>query len=709
MKIRRLIKLFLFFSACILLVLPLNSCQKLTGGGACEKFIEYLRAGAYEEAYALLSSSSRNDEEKERANRIQKQEFVDKHTAIYDALEIDSFNISNIRKNEGEIITTMDYTLTFQSGIIGQMKYDYSMVARREDGSWRIEWSPALIFPMMEWGDTVRFGSIAAKRGEILADGCALAQTVDAMSVYASVSELDEADVSRLAGLLGMETDEVQKKLNKAYDDIAIIHELYPDEMPNSLREQLLGIKGVGIDEGNYAKLRDYPYKDTLAHFVGYVGNATKEEAEALNAELDDGNALYTTDSIIGKLGLEKLYEKELRGVDGYRIFVRTEEGTNRHTLFMQPAQDGLDVQLTINMDLQLRLNELMDLVLYGDDTAGAVVVMNPVTGDIEAMTSYPSYDLNLFARGMSNEAYQALKDAGNTPLYNRVTQGRYPPGSVFKAFTAAMALEYGVLDPDEVFTGTIKDDLWFPTGYGSWIWPGIRRNRMRNRAEPLNMHNAIVNSDNIYFADAALKIGKERFIDYCAKLGLGEAVSFELGAAKSQLMNEGTDWHYKFLADSGYGQGEMLITPLQLAATFSAFANGGDAPEPHLVHSLFKTDGRDYSAVWTREISVWKEGVIEESSIRTLTPMLEHVTSPDYNGTGRPLKVNSCTVAAKTGTAEIGSDKSREISWFVGYRTGVEPEQERLVMVMLEVPAKDEYGELKFEIARHLLKLSAP
>ena len=100
---------------------------------------------------------------------------------------------------------------------------------------------------------------------------------------------------------------------------------------------------------------------------------------------------------------------------------------------------------------------------------------------------------------------------------------------------------------------------------------------------------------------------------------------------------------------------------------------------------------------------------MIEESSIRTLTPMLEHVTSPDYNGTGRPLKVNSCTVAAKTGTAEIGSDKSREISWFVGYRTGVEPEQERLVMVMLEVPAKDEYGELKFEIARHLLKLSAP
>lgn len=240
--------------------------------------------------------------------------------------------------------------------------------------------------------------------------------------------------------LLNMTEANIDKKLEKAYDDVAILKQYYSDQLADSIKEQLLQIDGIGIDEGNYLKVREYPQGKLLAHLVGYVGSVPGDTKEQLKEELDRLNegrsereGLYNSDSRVGRLGLELQYEKELRGKDGELIYICTADGRNRKTIYKLDAEDGYDIELSIDMGLQRRVEEVMGLALYGDTTAGAVVVMNPKTGAINAMYSWPSYDINLFTRGISSSDYSALLNNKAKPMINRVTQGLYPPGSTMK------------------------------------------------------------------------------------------------------------------------------------------------------------------------------------------------------------------------------------------------------------------------------------
>ncbi len=691
--------------------------QQKAGGKAIEEFITHIAAGEYAEAYALLSSSCRNDTEEEKANRVTEKQFTDKYTSIISALEITAIEYADFTADGGDILYSASYTATYYSDYIGDVTNSFTAVAVHEGGEWKVEWSPALIFPEMEWGDTVRIARLSAKRGEILSNGEAIAKTAGGISVYASVSKIEDMSLflQQTSRLLNMTEAAITKKLEKAYNDVAIIKQYYSDEITDSVREQLLQIAGIGIDNGNYYTVREYPYGELLAHLVGYIGAIPSETKEKLQAELDrlnegrtERDGLYNADSRVGRLGLEQQYEQELRGRDGELVYICTAEGTNRKTLYKIDAQDGYDIELTIDMDLQRRVQEVMQLALFGETTAGAVVVMNPKTGAVQAMYSYPSYDINLFARGISGADYSGLLNNKAKPLINRVTQGLYPPGSTMKAFTAACALDNGILDESYAFNESeIKKDYWTPTEYGAWIWTPIKRTHINYPISgPLNMRKALIHSDNIYFANAALKTGWELFEKYMTNIGFTESIPFDIGVATPQLKNEDTVMDYKLIADSGYGQAEILVTPLQLACMFSAFANGGNIATPYVVKGLYKEDGIRYKCQVSHPEANWKEGVLSEHAIEVITPFLEDVTDPKINGTGRNLKAKGCTVAAKTGTAEIGSSKSREIAWFVGFRTGVSDEDARLVLVMLEVPAESKYSNLKFDIARPLLSM---
>ncbi len=707
---------------CIMLLslMPLVGCKsgsRDTGEQAILKYLELIRTGDYASAWGLLSAGTRNEAEEEKAGRITKQAFVDKYTNIFKALEITAVEYADVVCGNGEILCEGSFTATYRSEYTGDLVNRFDVVARREGGEWRIAWSPALIFPEMQWGDTVRVAKLAAKRGEILAGGDVLAATVGAVSVYAVVSKIENAELFaiQIAALLGITPDKVSAALEKAYDDVAVIRQYYSDELSDSVKEQLLSIPGVGIDYGNYGTNREYPFGSLLAHLIGYVGSVPNENGEALKAELaalnegrSEEDGLYTADSIVGRLGLEKQYEKELRGKDGELAYICTSDGTNRKTIYKRAAENGVDVVLTIDIALQQRLEEVTKLVLFGDTTAGAVIVINPKTGALQAMCSYPSYDLNLFTRGISLSDYSALLNDPAKPLINRTTQGLYPPGSTMKAFTAAAGLDLNVLDAGYAFDESqIEDDYWKPEDYGDWIWTRIKRTHIKYPISgPLNMRKAIIHSDNIYFANCALMTGWDSFMGYMQGVGFTEAIPFDIGVATPQLHNEGTDKTYKLLADSGYGQGEILVTPLQLASMFSALANGGDIMTPYVVQGLYRDQGILSKEVFGHIVSAWKTGVISSGAIATLTPMLEDVVDKDINGTGRSLRVKGCTVAAKTGTAEIGNDKSREISWFAGYRVGVDDADERLVLVMLEIPAEEAYLQLKFDIARALLEM---
>ena len=640
--------------------------------------------------------------------------------------------------------------MTYKTQSAGDLTNEYEMTLLKENNLWRVVWQPSHIFPDMAWGDTFDRATLAAERGDIVSHGAVVATNVRLVTVYALLSEIapknvltdeimqenagmseqdaeKEADrlysdaeylntrfsvefdaaAAEIAAVLDLDAAELRTKFGKNANEFITVYQAMPDEVTVEQQEQLNAVNGVHVDTEHYGSKRYYPYGSLLAHTLGYISFATWEEIQTYNEGRDPNDGLYTTDSKVGKSGIEKLYERELRGKDGYYFFIRGTDGAVKKVIYRKDKVDGSDVMLTIDFKLQQRTEELLDLVLFGTDTAGAVVVMNPKTGEVNAIASNPSYDLNRFIKGMSGDEYKALEDQENEPLRNRATRELYPPGSTFKAFTAAAALDTGTVNENYVFTGYIDNDYWKPTGYGEWPWPRIKRTRVYHRTEPMNMTNCMLHSDNIYFADVALKIGQEKFIAYFnEKLGMDKSLPYELGAARSQLYSRGSVMDNKMLADSGYGQGQVLVTPLQLAAMFSAFANNGDMPTPRITDGLYVTDGVEYKCIRKSEYSVWMEDAISTNAINKIVPMLQGVVDPNKNGTGRSLRVTNVDVAAKTGSAEIGKDKTRMYSWFAGFRLNVAQEDERVVIVMLDVPDSGAYSSLKFQIARELLKL---
>ena len=659
------------------------------------------------------------------------------------------YNIAeeNVSGNSKKVIK---YTMTYKTQSAGDLTNEYEMTLLKENNLWRVVWQPSHIFPDMAWGDTFDRATLAAERGDIVSHGAVVATNVRLVTVYALLSEIapknvltdeimqenagmseqdaeKEADrlysdaeylntrfsaefdaaAAEIAAVLGLDAAELRTKFGKNANEFITVYQAMPDEVTVEQQERLNAVNGVHVDTEHYGSKRYYPYGSLLAHTLGYISFATWEEIQTYNEGRDPNDGLYTTDSKVGKSGIEKLYERELRGKDGYYFFIRGTDGAVKKVIYRKDKVDGSDVMLTIDFKLQQRTEELLDLVLFGTDTAGAVVVMNPKTGEVNAIASNPSYDLNRFIKGMSGDEYKALEEQENEPLRNRATRELYPPGSTFKAFTAAAALDTGTVNENYVFTGYIDNDYWKPTGYGEWPWPRIKRTRVYHRTEPMNMTNCMLHSDNIYFADVALKIGQEKFIAYFnEKLGMDKSLPYELGAARSQLYSRGSVMDNKMLADSGYGQGQVLVTPLQLAAMFSAFANNGDMPTPRITDGLYITDGVEYKCIRKSEYSVWMEDAISTNAINKIVPMLQGVVDPNKNGTGRSLRVTNVDVAAKTGSAEIGKDKTRMYSWFAGFRLNVAQEDERVVIVMLDVPDSGAYSSLKFQIARELLKL---
>ena len=716
-------------------------------------FMTALKDAQYAEAYSFISAKTALDNQKEGIkadpNAVTLSAFESFWTKLTDTLKITGMEYS-VKSDElqSESSRSIEYTVRYKCEGIDDLVYDCNIALTNENGAWRLLWDPGCVIPELDWGESVGRAFLGAKRGDILTkDGTVIATNEPLISVYAVLSEIVDESVlikriveldgvsgdeaaSRLSGYLGktaslhrlcpeeltllyrqleelleFSDEETQEKLFKSViNDFMMIKQFRPDQIDAHTLERLELLEGVHVDMKNYGSTRVYPYGSLLAHSLGYVGLASEDEVKSLNKDRQPEDGLYTTDSTVGKSGVERLYEKELRGKDGFYYFIRRADGTVKSTLFRRDAENGLDVHLTVDFDLQQRTEELLDVVMFGENTAGAVIVMNPKTGEVESLASYPTYDLNKFVIGFTDEEYQALSAKPNAPFVDRTKRGLYPPGSTYKVFIAAAALDLGVLSEDYVFTGKIDNDYWTPTGYGTWIWPSIKRTRVQNRTMPLNMANCMLHSDNIYFANAALKVGEERLKEYLNGFGMSSELPFELVNSRSQIINPNERMSYKLLADTGYGQGQVLITPLQLATMFCAFRNDGDLPVPRILDSMYRVSGIYSDRVMKSSYSAWLKNAVSKQSIDKITPMLEAVVDPSRNGTGRSLRVPNCDVAGKTGSAEIGSDKSRIISWFAGYRLNVDEQDERVVVVMLEVPDMSAYSMLKFQIARRLL-----
>ncbi len=685
-------KRLLPFLTALLAALLLCGCSAFSGGeaeDAAAHFLALLDGGDYESAYELLSDNAKE--------QISEEEFSQKYSSIFSGLGVTKLIFGESSLSHTLVYASYQYSATFRTADYGDITKEYVMNLVQQDGGWAVEWTPALIFPEMDWGDSVYASVIQARRGEIFSsDGQLLAANTPGVTVYADRSALEDVDAycARIAPLLGMTTEAVKKRFDATTANIVTLKAWPQGELSEEGQATLLEIEGTGVDTSRFTIYRNYPFGEAFFHLIGYTGKITAEDIESFAGTEKEG--LYNGDSIIGRTGLEAAYEDTLRGTNGYEVYIYSEEKGKIPLIDPAPAVDGADLHLTIDVRVQQAAYDMLCLYLR-EEQGGSIIQIDPKTGALEVMVSYPSVDPNLFVQGISEELYKQLnEDVAYQPLFNRCIQGLYPPGSIVKPFTGIAGLEAGIISENTVFPYSIVDNKWRPDR-ADWYYPAITR--VKNRGDKCDLYNSIIYSDNIYFAWVAMELGEERFVDFFEnKLGFGKKVPFELSVAASRLKNARTEFNIKLIADSGYGQGEVLITPLQAALLYCALANdNGEIYTPYVVESQWRSDGRDYVCLETTEPELWMTVGFDKSARAAVDKGLRDVTKV---GTARSLKP-PFSMAGKTGTAEIGAKKDREIGWLAVYKD--EEPKDTVLTITLDVPT--DYGSLKLNVGHYLLQ----
>lgn len=429
-----------------------------------------------------------------------------------------------------------------------------------------------------------------------------------------------------------------------AWADDQILPDLTADERVSVVhtepqRGQILDrsgsvLAGNETDEDGAVR-RIYPDGVATAHLIGYVQSVTADDLK----KHSDGD--YTSRSVIGRSGLEAALESTLRGTAGARVDILDANGAVVKTVVERKPEDGSDVKLTIDASLQNAL-----YATFSEDR-GCSVALNPLTGEVLALVSTPSYDINDFLGGMSDEEWSSLTADEDSPLMNRFTQ-TWAPGSTFKSITAAIGLESGKIDPDRSYEseGTYKEDdplAWqLDSTWGTYYVTTL------HEYSPVNLRNALIYSDNIYFARAALRIGSSTLGKYLDRMDFGKKLDFPLTLGKSQYANSGSIADGVQLADSGYGQGQVLVNPVHLASIYTMFLNGGSILKPVLLYEE------------NPKAQVLCADVISDANVQTVLEDLEQVVNNE-NGTGYGAHRSDILLAGKTGTAELKESQEEE------------------------------------------------
>lgn len=654
-----------------------------------DNYVQLLNAYNFGACYALLAPDTQE--------AITLVDFTQRYQNIFDGIDFQGLTISygDLTVEAGKRYL-QSATLTYSSALLDEFTQDvvFSLDYSDNDSTFYLNWTPAMIFTDLTSSTEVKLRTLRPARGEILdSEHNAYAINSYAESVYVQPSKIEDTSytITALASILGMTTVDVEKVLSSSaavkYDS-AVVKAYPPGGISEATESALTTLPGVGVDRTSMTPIRYYPNGSFFAHSMGYTSAITAEELSKLDS------SRYDISSYVGRTGLEAAYEDILCGTKGYSLDIYASDGQRLSTVARKEKVDGLDLEVTLDYDLQCRAEEMLEQ-LKEEGNAGAAVVLEPTTGEVLAISSFPDFDPNLFVLNSDPETLASYVAAdSNSPLYNRAVQGSYIPGSTVKPLIAAMALDDDVVDENYEFTGEIIKKQWTPKGY--WPYPPITR--VSNYSGPVNMSNAITKSDNIYFADVALKAGWEKLEPFLKMIGFDERIPFDLRVSKPGYLNSSNYENMQLLAATGYGQGELIISPLQMACIFSSLANNGDVMTPRLVRATRRMEGTDYAVVDEYSESVWKENIISDHALSTIVPMLRRVVE---EGSGRKIHINGLTICGKTGTAEIGSDKTREIAWMIAFVENAD--YNRLVCVTLELPANYK-GTIRYDLARELL-----
>ncbi|WP_339182052.1 penicillin-binding transpeptidase domain-containing protein [Paenibacillus sp. FSL R5-0701] len=616
------------------------------------QYIEHLQKKEFDQLYTLMTPASLQE------SGMNKEQFVEKYNVIYSGMEVSTVkaevkpvDVAETASDGSKTDTEkqnpdtyeVDYNLQLTT-FLGEVSETHTLKLVRqelEDGgkNWQINWQPSLILNDMVKGSKVRVRTLFPDRGDIVdRDGLPLA-TKGTMNEWGIVPEKlgDNPDqmIARIANHYQVSEDAIHKALAQTWvkpEYFVPIGSTEEFDVPESL-------SGVTMQS---KEIRYYPLGEAAAHLIGYVRKATKEDLDK------DTEGYYRAEDWIGKAGLEQSMEKQLRGERGGLIEITDESGNSRSELIRKDAVDGQNVQLTISSKQQKKLYQTLS---NGGD-AGAMVLMNPTDGNLLALVSAPSYNPNKMVTGLTQAEWDAYSANEKLPFINRVTT-RYAPGSTFKAITAAAGLMEKVTTADK--THDISGLQWRKDD----SWGGYYVKRVKSLS-PVNMVDALVYSDNIYFAMEAIEMGSAKFIDGIQKFGFGDNFGLdELYLKPSQYANEAhLDLSSEvLLADTSYGQGEMLMSPIHLASSFTPFINEGKLVKPVLIEGKESTD---------------PEVIITPEAANTVKDALGEVVSRQ-GGTAHTLNSIPGGLAGKTGTAELKAkkgEKGQENGFFVVFDT---------------------------------------
>lgn len=596
-------------------------------------YFSLLNDGDYEGMYALLTESSKDS--------VSEKDFISRNQNIYEGIEASNIKVSfPSEESSSKDTETVTYSTSMDT-CAGSVSFDNQAVLEKDsDGAYRISWDSTLIFPSLQDDYKVRVETETAERGSIYdRNGTALATqgtVFEVGLVPGKMSGNKEEDIQKIAELLDMSTDDINSLLGASYvqdDTFVPLKQISKDD--TDTESKLLEISGILIND---AAERIYPLGAAAGHLTGYVQSVT---AEDLEKKAGEG---YHAGSVIGKSGLELAYEDTLRAVDGSSVNIVDSDGNVVETLASQEAKNGEDIHVTIDASLQQTAYDQ-----FSSDN-GTAVAMNPKTGEVLALVSTPGYDPNEFIMGMSDRRWEELNNSENRPLTNRFAAS-WVPGSTFKALTAVIGVDSGKIDPQENF------------GYEglSWqedsSWGDYHVTTLTDYGDQVNLENALVYSDNIYFAKAALKIGADTLIDRFKAMGFDEEIPFELSLTSSTYDDDDNIDSDIQLADTGYGQGQLLVNPVHMLSMYSLFVNDGSMIQP----TLLCQDG--YTG------KMWKENVFSADAVETVrNDLIQVIENP--SGTGASARIDGVTLLGKTGTAEIKDSQSDtdgiERGWFI-------------------------------------------
>lgn len=626
------------------------------------KYMDHIPKQEYEQMYAMLNV--------EASGNVSQEDYIKRNSAIYEGIEVQNMTVEILTYDEEQRKITYQTTVDTAAGSIS---FANDAVFLKGEKGYELVWDDSLIFPDLTSADKVRVTTTQAERGEILdRNGRTLAGKGTASSVGIVPGKLENGEeaIAGIAELLETTPETIEQNLSAQWvkedsfvplktipkvEEIELMKISPDEEVLKELerQEKLLEIPGVMISD---VEVRKYPLGEAAAHLVGYVQSVTAEDLEEHTGEG------YTSNSVIGRSGMEGLFESELKGQNGCRIYIVDSEGNEKKELACILVQHGQDIQLTIDANLQVSLYEQ-----FKEDKSCSVA-MNPYTGEVLALVSTPSYDNNDFIMGLSSEKWTVLSEGEDKPMYNRFRQV-WCPGSTFKPITAAIGLESGAINPTEDY-GNVGLSWQKDTSWGSYYVTTL------HAYEPVILENALIYSDNIYFAKAALKIGAEEMEKSLTRFGFNEELPFEIKMAQSQYSNTENIETEIQLADSGYGQGQVLVNPLHMACIYTAFCNEGNIVKPYLVYQ--KEAAAEY---WI------PEAFSDETAERVLEGTKKVIN--DSNGTGYAAHRDDIVLAGKTGTAEIKASKEdtsgTELGWFAVFTAEQSAERPILIISMTE------------------------